>query len=88
MIICQYQSGSVGLNLQRAHIMVMFEPCMSALLLEQATGRIYRKGQNKKCIYYYLVTPGSVERKVLDTVRSGMDVSNAMLNEWSASGLI
>lgn len=88
VIICQYQSGGVGLNLQRAHIMVLFEPCMSALLLEQATGRIYRKGQNKKCIYYYLVTPGSVEKKVLDTVRSGVDVCTSMLDEWSASGEI
>ena len=88
VIICQYQSGGVGLNLQRAHIMVLFEPCTSALLLEQATGRIYRKGQDKKCIYYYLVTPGSIEKKILDTVRSGVDVSNAMLNEWSALGII
>lgn len=88
VIICQYQSGGVGLNLQRAHIMVMFEPCMSALLLEQATGRIYRKGQDKKCIYYYLVTPGSIEKKVLDTVRSGVDVCTSMLDEWSAMGII
>lgn len=88
IIICQYQSGGVGLNLQRAHIMVMFEPCMSALLLEQATGRIYRKGQNKKCIYYYLVTPGSIEKKILDTVRSGVDVCTKMLDEWSAMGEI
>ena len=87
-IICQYQSGGVGLNLQRAHIMVLFEPCMSALLLEQATGRIYRKGQNKKCIYYYFVTPGSIEKKILDTVRSGVDVCTSMLDEWSSLGMI
>lgn len=87
-IVCQYQSGGVGLNLQRAHIMVLFEPCLSALLLEQATGRIYRKGQERKCTYYYLVTPGSIEKKVLDTVRSGVDVCTSMLDEWSAMGII
>ena len=86
-IICQYQSGGVGLNLQRAHIMVMFEPCMSALLLEQAKGRIYRKGQDKRCVYYFLVTPNSIEKKVLDTVKSGVDVSNQMLDEWASQNL-
>lgn len=79
VLICQYQSGSVGLNLQSAHIMVQFEPCLSALLLEQARGRIYRKGQDKKCIYYILDTPHTLEHKVWDTVRNGMDVSNELL---------
>lgn len=81
VLICQYQSGGAGLNLQSAHIMVLFEPCLSSLQLDQAKGRIYRKGQDKKCIYYILDTPRTLEHKVWETVRNGMDVNNALLVE-------
>lgn len=83
-IICQYQSGSAGLNLQRAAHMVMYEPCYSALLLAQAKGRIYRSGQKaSKCVYYYLCTTGTLEEKVWKTVRAGQDVTEALMIQWS-----
>lgn len=87
MIVCQYQAGSAGLNLQRSHTMVFFEPNTSALIMEQAQGRIYRSGQDKKCIYYYLHTPKTIEEKVLKTVKSGVDVTNDMLRRWSEGEL-
>lgn len=87
MIVCQYQAGSAGLNLQRSHTMVFFEPNTSALIMEQAQGRIYRSGQDKKCIYYYLYTPKTIEEKVLKTVKSGVDVTNDMLRRWSEGEL-
>lgn len=87
MIVCQYQAGSAGLNLQRSHTMVFFEPNTSALIMEQAQGRIYRSGQDKKCIYYYLYTPKTIEEKVLNTVKSGVDVTNDMLRRWSEGEL-
>lgn len=79
VLICQYQSGGAGLNLQTAHIMVLFEPTLSSLLLDQARGRIYRKGQNKKCIYYILDTPRTLEHKVWETVRNGVTINNDLL---------
>ena len=87
MIVCQYQAGSAGLNLQRSHTMVFFEPNTSALIMEQAQGRIYRSGQNQKCIYYYLYTPKTIEDRVLTTVKSGVDVTNDMLRRWSEGEL-
>lgn len=83
VIVCQYQSGGVGLNLQCAHIMVFFEPTLSSLLLEQAKGRIYRKGQEDRCVYYYLSTPKTIEARVFDSVRKGVDVSNDMLEHFA-----
>ena len=87
MIVCQYQAGSAGLNLQRSHTMVFFEPNTSALIMDQAKGRIYRGGQDKKCLYYYLYTPKTIEDKVWKTVRSGVDVTNEMLRRWSEGEL-
>jgi SNF2 family DNA or RNA helicase len=83
VLVCQYQAGAVGLNLQNSHIMVFFEPHMSALQFEQAQGRIYRKGQESKCIYYHLYTPGTIEEKVMRKVRSGVSVTNDMLQRWA-----
>lgn len=57
----QYQSGSMGLNLQKSRIMVFLSPPESSELYEQAKKRIHRIGQNKPCIYYNLVMSGSIE---------------------------
>jgi SNF2 family DNA or RNA helicase len=87
-IVCQYQSGGAGLNLQNSSVMVLFEPCYSALLLAQAKGRIFRSGQHERCVYYYLVTPDTLERRVWNTVRSGQDVSEELMSEWGRMSLL
>ena len=83
VLILQYQSGSAGLNLQTCNICVYWEPCFSALLLEQSGGRIYRSGQDRHCSFYYLVTQGSIEQRVWREVKEGRDVSNKTLVDWA-----
>ena len=80
-LVCQYASGGPGLNLQASSCMVFYEPTRSALELEQATGRIYRNGQESRCVYHYLYTTGTLEPKVWDTVRAGRNVSDELLNQ-------
>lgn len=87
VIVAQYQKGGPGLDLFAAHLMVMFEPCLSALLLEQSMARIWRKGQTCPCVYSMLYTPGTFERRVWNTVRSGKDVTSEMMAEWVTTGL-
>ena len=82
-LICQYQSGGVGIDLFASHTMVFYEPTVSSLLLEQSKARIRRKGQTKKCLYYWISTQGTIEKKAMDTVRSGVDVTREMLDEWA-----
>lgn len=82
-IVVQYQAGGAGLDLFEGHTMVMYEPCMSALNMTQAKARIYRKGQTCRCRYVYLVTPRTVEAKVLDSVLRGVSVTTTMLAEFS-----
>ena len=79
--MCQYQSGGVGIDLYASHTCVFYEPTMSSLLLDQAKARIRRRGQEKHCLYYHIVTDG-IDRRISDTVRSGVDVTNGMLDEW------
>lgn len=80
-IVCQYQSGGVGIDLYASHTCVFYEPTMSSLLLDQARARIRRKGQTMHCLYYYLVSDG-VDKRISDTVRSGVDVTMEMMEMW------
>lgn len=87
-IICQYQSGGVGLNLQRSNVEILYEPCYSSLLLTQARGRIFRTGQTQKCVYYHLYTPGTIEERVWKLVKSGKDFTDKVMETWSIQGVM
>lgn len=82
-LVCQYQSGGTGIDLFASHTMIFYEPSFSSLLMEQAKARIRRKGQNTKCLYYWFATKNTIETKVVDTVKDGVDASREMLNEWA-----
>ena len=51
----QYQSGSMGLNLQKANKIIYFTPTLSSEMFEQSKKRIHRLGQKESCFYYKLV---------------------------------
>lgn len=83
VIICQYEAGNAGLNLQISSTMVLFEPTRSVRVLKQAMARIYRQGQRNTCRYYHLFTPGTIEKKAMESVRHGKDVTDEMLRQWA-----
>lgn len=65
----QYQSGSMGLNLQKANKIVYFTPPDgNSIHFEQSKKRTHRLGQNKPCFYYYLIVEGSVEEEIYSTL--------------------
>lgn len=82
-LICQYQSGGVGIDLFASHTMIFYEPTTSSLLAEQARARIRRKGQTQRCIYYWLATANTIEANVVESVRAGVDVTRDMLEGWA-----
>lgn len=73
VIAVQYQSGSMGLNLQESHIAVYFSPTLSADLFMQSQARIHRIGQTRKCNYIYLVCEDSIEVEIYETLRKRED---------------
>lgn len=82
-LITQYQAGGTGLDLYSSHTAVFYEPTLSALLLEQAKARTFRKGQNRKCLYYYLQHSHKIDAKILENVRNGVSVTTKMLDDWA-----
>ena len=74
----QYQSGSMGLNLQKACRIIYFTPPLSSELYEQSKKRIHRIGQKSSCFYYNLICRGSVEEKIYETLSKRKDYTEAL----------
>lgn len=76
--LIQYQSGAMGVNLQQADTCVYFSPPLASSLFEQSKKRIHRVGQDKPCTYYELVSKGTVEEKIYDTLAMRRDYTEKL----------
>ena len=77
----QYQSGAMGLNLQKANKTIYFSLPLSSELFEQSKARTHRIGQEKPCFYYYLICKGSVEEKILATLQMRKDYTDELFKK-------
>lgn len=79
VVLVQYQSGALGLNLQKASHMIFFTPPLSSENFEQAKKRIHRIGQKNPCFYYYLITDG-LEKKIYETLEKRNNYTLELFN--------
>lgn len=78
----QYQSGALGENLQLAKHAVYMSPTLDSILFEQSLARIRRIGQQSNtCFYYYLVTKGSIEQKIYETLKQRKDFTEYLFEK-------
>lgn len=66
--LVQFQSGSSGVNLQKANKMIYYSPPVKSDFYEQSKKRIHRIGQSSNCCYWKLITSNSIEQKIYDTL--------------------
>lgn len=76
--LIQYQSGAMGVNMQQADTCVYFSPPLASSLFEQSKKRIHRVGQDRPCTYYELVSKGTVEEKIYDTLAMRRDYTEKL----------
>jgi hypothetical protein len=62
-------AGGVGLNLQSASAVINFEPPWNPARLEQRVGRVHRLGQAHPVHVVHLLTKGSIEERVWETLK-------------------
>lgn len=79
--LVQYQSGSFGLNMQKANKTVYFSLTESAEVWMQAHKRTNRIGQTKPCFYYILISENSIEERILDCLERGVDFTDELFAE-------
>lgn len=77
--LCQYQSGSMGHNLQKCNKIIYFSPPLSSELYEQSKKRIHRIGQADKCIYYKLIS--GIEWNIYKTLDLRKDYTEELFME-------
>lgn len=79
--LIQYQAGAMGLNLQKANKIVYFTLTDKSEMFEQSKKRIHRIGQDKPCFYYYLLTEGSIEWRMLEVLKERKDYTDALFEK-------
>ena len=85
--ICQYMSASLGINnLVKSNICVMYSPPLNYTDYIQSKKRIDRIGQTKKPLFYNLYCKGTVEEKILKTIKKGIDFDLKMFDAYIIGG--
>ena len=79
--LLQYQAGAMGLNLQLSNKIIYFSLPLSSELFEQSKKRTHRMGQKRTCMYYYLITEGTIEEKIFDVLGQRRDFTNKLFEE-------
>lgn len=78
----QYQAGAMGLNLQKANKIIYFSLTDRSELFEQSKKRIHRIGQEKRCFYYLMICPGTVEEDILHTLELRKDYTDELFKKY------
>ena len=79
--LIQYQAGAYGLNLQKCRRVIYFTLPESSELFEQSRKRIHRIGQEQKCFYFMPICAGSVEERILATLKLRRDYNDALFKK-------
>lgn len=79
--LIQYQAGAMGLNLQKSNKIIYFTLTDKSELFEQSKKRTHRIGQDKPCFYYYMLTNGTVEWRMLETLKLKKDYTDELFRE-------
>ena len=82
LIICQYQSGSMGIDLYAADTIIFYEPTLSSNILEQAKDRIHRIGQTSKCSYIHFIVKGSIETAIYKALKNYSDFNKKLFTQY------
>lgn len=82
VMVCQYRSANAGIDLYAASTMIFYEPTQSSTVVDQAMARIHRNGQTRNCLYYWLITKGTVEEDIYKRTADGMDFNVQALEKF------
>lgn len=79
-IVCT-SAGARGITLTRASTMVYFSNTYALDTRLQSQDRIHRIGQEQKCLYIDLTTPGTVDQRILEALTRKEDITKLVLTE-------
>jgi len=80
ILIMNPQCGGEGLNFQVASIMIFYSNNYSSVARIQTQKRIYRLGQDKKCLIIDLICYNSIDEKILKILEDKLAIQTEILN--------
>lgn len=81
VVLVQYQAGAMGLNLQLSNKIIYYSLPLASELFEQSKKRTHRIGQTRTCMYWYLITKGSIEEQICETLKERKDFTDKLFEE-------
>ncbi len=81
VVLVQYQAGAMGLNLQLSNKIIYYSLPLASELFEQSKKRTHRIGQTRTCMYWYLITKGSIEEQIFEVLKQRRDYTNKLFEE-------
>jgi len=82
VFIGQIACASVGLTLHAASDLIFYSLDYSTANHEQARSRIHRAGQTRFCSYYYIQARGTIDEKVLRSLKEKSDFARRVTDEY------
>lgn len=79
--LAHYRSGSTGVEMTYATVVIYFSPTYSYADYIQSIGRVHRNGQTQKTTFYNLRTPATIEEDVYEALRNKQDFQSKQWKE-------
>lgn len=84
VFVGQIATAGLGVTLTAASTMVFYSLDYSMSNFEQAKARIHRAGQRNPCTYIYLTAKGTVDEKVLESLKNKADLARVLVDDYRA----
>ena len=81
VFLISLKAGGTGLNLTGADIVIHYDPWWNESVMNQATDRAYRIGQNKSVHVYKLVLGGTLEESIYDLQQRKSALSGMVIGQ-------
>ena len=75
------KTGGYGLTLTAANTVVYFSNSYDLELRLQSEDRAHRIGQENKVTYIDLISPGTIDEKIVDALRNKIKIADTILGE-------
>lgn len=85
IFLISLKAGGVGLNLTAADYVIHLDPWWNPAVLDQATDRAHRIGQQKPVTVYQLVSQGTIEEKIIERHERKRALADSILDGTDTS---
>src|SRR5207302_1935456 len=83
VILMSYGTGSVGLNLQFANYVFLFDRWWNPAVEDQAINRAHRIGQREPVFVTRFITAGTIEERIAEVLAKKRELFNELIEQNS-----